>query len=194
MASKSGPKTLEQTFKDTIDSATNRLKKYKADVNSFKGLVTEQATRLQTLLQRLRDCIEKLKALRNSYNEYNQRIINVRQRIKVLLAEARSEGSTKAGEECNEKIKGLIEKFSQLNAEIGDFDGDGAGLRKGLDDLSGIIKELCDETEGILSESSGSRHIASVKWRSLDFSYKKAIGCDGPIAYGWMARLQFTTF
>ena len=66
------------------------------------------------------------------------------------MSEARSEGSTKAGEECNEKIKGLIEKFRQLNAEIGDFDGDGAGLRKGLDDLSGIIKELCDETEGIL--------------------------------------------
>jgi predicted nucleic acid-binding Zn-ribbon protein len=158
MASKSGSKTLEQTFKDTIDSATNRLKKYKADVNSFKGLVTEQTVRLQTLLQRLRDCIEKLKALRNSYNEYNQRIIKVRQRITVLLAEARSEGSTKAGEECNEKIKGLIEKFSQLNAEIGDFDGDGAGLRKGLDDLSSIIKELCDETKGILGTMGSTQN------------------------------------
>lgn len=150
MASKEESKTLEQTFKDTIDSATSRLKKYKADVGKFKGLVTEQTSRLQTLLQRLRDCIEKLKSLRDSYNNYNQRIVQVRQRISVLLSEARSEGSTKAGEECNEKIKGLIEKFRQLNAEIGDFDGDGAGLRKGLDDLSGIIKELCDETEGIL--------------------------------------------
>ena len=107
MASKTGPKTLEQTFKDTIDSATARLKKYKADVEKFKGLVTEQTARLQSLLQRLRDCIEKLKALRDSYNSYNQRIINVRQRISVLLAEARSEGGTKAGEECNEKIKGF---------------------------------------------------------------------------------------
>ena len=150
MASKEESKTLEQTFKDTIDSATSRLKKYKADVGKFKGLVTEQTARLQSLLQRLRDCIEKLKSLRDSYNNYNQRIVQVRQRISVLLSEARSEGSTKAGEECNEKIKGLIEKFRQLNAEIGDFDGDGAGLRKGLDDLSGIIKELCDETEGIL--------------------------------------------
>ena len=150
MASKADRKTLEQTFKDTIDSATVRLKKYKVDVEKFKGLVTEQTSRLQSLLQRLRDCIEKLKALRDSYNSYNQRIINVRQRISVLLAEARSEGGTKAGEECNEKIKGLIEKFGQLNAEIGDFDGDGAGLRKGLDDLAALIKELCDETEGIL--------------------------------------------
>ena len=159
MSSKQAPKTLDQTFKDTIDSATSRLKRYKTDVNKFKGLVTEQTARLQTLLQRLRDCIGKLKALRDSYNDYNTRITQVRSRISILLTEARRDGSTQAGEECNEKIKGLIEKFQQLNAEIGDFDDDevGKGLRSGIDDLSQIIKELCDETEGILGNMTQTR-------------------------------------
>ena len=157
MSSKQGQKSLDQTFKDTIDSATNRLKKYKTDVNKFKGLVTEQTARLQTLLQRLRDCIGKLKALRDSYNDYNTRITQVRSRISILLTEARRDGSTQAGEECNEKIKGLIEKFQQLNAEIGDFDGDAGGLRSGMDNLSQIIKELCDETEGILGNMTQTR-------------------------------------
>lgn len=157
MSSKQGQKSLDQTFKDTIDSATSRLKKYKTDVNNFKGLVTAQTARLQTLLQRLRDCIGKLKALRDSYNDYNTRITQVRSRISILLTEARRDGSTQAGEECNEKIKGLIEKFQQLNAEIGDFDGDAGGLRSGIDDLSQIIKELCDETEGILGNMNQTR-------------------------------------
>ena len=157
MSSKQGQKSLDQTFKDTIDSATNRLKKYKTDVNKFKGLVTEQTARLQTLLQRLRDCIGKLKTLRDSYNDYNTRITQVRSRINILLTEARTAGSTQAGEDCNEKIKGLIEKFQQLNSEIGDFDGDAGGLRSGIDNLSQIIKELCDETEGILGNMTQTR-------------------------------------
>ena len=106
MASKE-EKTLEQTFKDTIESATTRLKKYKEKVDRFKELVTQETTRLQTLLQRLRDCIGKLKALRDSYNDYNTRITQVRSRISILLTEARRDGSTQAGEECNEKIKGF---------------------------------------------------------------------------------------
>ena len=159
---------LFNTFKEAIENATMKWTEYKQREIAYKGKVNEGLVELESLIEKLKACIDKLKALQGDYAAYISRITRIRQGMQMMLDERIGQIQRNTDKNCDAKIKELLEKFQGFVSQIGEWEGDAnrfADLLKALDDE---IKRLCDEADRIVAQNDDNRSKLDEELRKVE--------------------------
>ena len=132
---------LFDTFKEAIENATMKWEEYKQRENAYKGKVNQGLDKLQELIEKLKACIKKLVDLQDDYSSYIQRITQIRINMQTMLDQQITQITNHNGEDCDEKIRELLEKFQGFVTRIGEWEGD-ASRFEGL--LAALMMKLKD--------------------------------------------------
>ena len=142
---------MEQ-IKNAISNVSDRIKGYTEAAEGFVTGVTKETQRLEILIKRLRDCLEKLKKLRTDYDLLIQKITSLEAKI-VSLKTITSEAASSAGTEaCNEKLTEILGLITAFGENIKDFNGDARGLKGQVTALEQLIGEICDEADDLVKQ------------------------------------------
>ena len=143
---------LMEKIKNAISSVSDRIKGYTEAAEGFVTGVTKETQRLEILIKRLRECLEKLKKLKTDYDLLIQKITSLEAKI-VSLKTITSEAATSAGTEaCNEKLTEILGLITAFGENIKDFNGDVGGLKGQVTALEQLIGEICDEADDLVKQ------------------------------------------
>jgi len=143
---------LMEQIKNAISNVSDRIKGYTEAAEGFVTGVTKETQRLEILIKRLRDCLEKLKKLRTDYDVLIQKITSLEAKI-VSLKTITSEAASSAGTEaCNEKLTEILGLITAFGENIKDFNGDVGGLKGQVTALEQLIGEICDEADDLVKQ------------------------------------------
>ena len=143
---------LMEQIKNAISNVSDRIKGYTEAAEGFVTGVTKETQRLEILIKRLRDCLEKLKKLRTDYDLLIQKITSLEAKI-VSLKTITSEAASSAGTEaCNEKLTEILGLITAFGENIKDFNGDVGGLKGQVTALEQLIGEICDEADDLVKQ------------------------------------------
>ena len=148
---------LFDTFKEAIENATMKWEEYKQRENMYKGKVNEGLDELQQLIERLKACIDRLVALQDDYGEYIQRITQIRINMQTMLDQQITQITNRSGEDCDEKIRELLEKFQGFVTRIGEWEGDAKRFEGLLAALKTEIDRLCSKADEIIAKNGENR-------------------------------------
>ena len=142
---------MEQ-IKNAISNVSDRIKGYTEAAEGFVTGVGKETNRLELLIKRLRECLEKLKKLRTDYDLLIQKITSLEAKI-VSLKTITSEAASSAGTEaCNEKLTEILGLITAFGDNIKDFNGDVGGLKGQVTALEQLIGEICDEADDLVKQ------------------------------------------
>ena len=198
---------LVDTFKEAIENATMKWTEYKQRETAYKGKVNKGLGDLAQLIEKLKACIDKLKALEGDYAAYISRITRIREGMQMMLNDQIGQIQRNSDKDCDAKIKELLEKFQGFVSQIGEWEGDAnrfADLLKALDDE---IKRLCDKADRIVAQNDDNRSKLDEELRKVEerlnpggSSSKQDVGDDerkeGPggnddgLPAGWSAEVD----
>ena len=143
---------LMEQIKNAISNVSDRIKGYTEAAEGFVTGVGKETNRLEILIKRLRECLEKLKKLKSDYDLLIQKITSLEAKI-VSLKTITSEAATSAGTEaCNEKLTEILGLITAFGENIKDFNGDVGGLKGQVDALEQLIGEICDEADDLVNQ------------------------------------------
>jgi hypothetical protein len=146
---------MEQ-IKNAISNVSDRIKGYTEAAEGFVTDVGKETQRLEILIKRLRDCLEKLKKLRTDYDLLIQKITSLETRI-VSLKTITSEAATSAGTEaCNAKLTEILGLITAFGDNVKDFNGDVGGLKGQVTALETLIGEICDEADELVKQQENA--------------------------------------
>ena len=148
---------LFNTFKEAIENATMKWEEYKQRETAYKGKVNEGLDELAQLIERLKACIEKLVALQDDYSSYIQRITQIRINMQTMLDQQITQIRNDSGEDCDEKIRQLLEKFQGFVTRIGEWEGDASRFEGLLAALKTEIDKLCDKADEIIAKNGENK-------------------------------------
>ena len=142
---------MEQ-IKNAISNVSDRIKGYTEAAEGFVTGVGKETNRLEILIKRLRECLEKLKKLKSDYDVLIQKITSLEAKI-VSLKTITSEAASSAGTEaCNEKLTEILGLITAFGENIKDFNGDVGGLKGQVTALEQLIGEICDEADDLVKQ------------------------------------------
>lgn len=159
---------LFNTFKEAIENATMKWTEYKQRETAYKGKVNKGLDELAQLIEKLKACIDKLRALEGDYATYISRITRIREGMQMMLNDQIGQIQRNSDKDCDAKIKELLEKFQGFVSQIGEWEGDAnrfADLLKALDDE---IKRLCDEADKIVAQNDDNRSKLDEELRKVE--------------------------
>ena len=143
---------LMEQIKNAISNVSDRIKGYTEAAEGFVTSVGKETNRLEMLIKRLRDCLEKLKKLKTDYDLLIQKITSLEAKI-VSLKTITSEAASSAGTEaCNEKLTEILGLITAFGDNIKDFNGDVGGLKGQVTALEQLIGEICDEADDLVNQ------------------------------------------
>ena len=143
---------LMEQIKNAISNVSDRIKGYTEAAEGFVTGVGKETNRLEILIKRLRECLEKLKKLKSDYDVLIQKITSLEAKI-VSLKTITSEAATSAGTEaCNEKLTEILGLITAFGENIKDFNGDARGLKGQVTALEQLIGEICDEADDLVKQ------------------------------------------
>ena len=143
---------LMEQIKNAISNVSDRIKGYTEAAEGFVTGVGKETNRLEILIKRLRDCLEKLKKLKTDYDLLIQKITSLEAKI-VSLKTITSEAASSAGTEaCNEKLTEILGLITAFGENIKDFNGDVGGLKGQVTALEQLIGEICDEADDLVKQ------------------------------------------
>ena len=148
---------LFDTFKEAIENATMKWEEYKQRENAYKGTVNQGLDKLQELIEKLKACIKKLVDLQDDYSSYIQRITQIRINMQTMLDQQITQITNRSGEDCDEKIRELLEKFQGFVTRIGEWEGDASRFEGLLAALKTEIDRLCDKADEIIAKNGENR-------------------------------------
>jgi hypothetical protein len=142
---------MEQ-IKNAISNVSDRIKGYTEAAEGFVTDVGKETNRLEILIKRLRECLEKFKKLKTDYDLLIQKITSLEAKI-VSLKTITSEAASSAGTEaCNEKLTEILGLITAFGENIKDFNGDVGGLKGQVSALETLIGEICDEADELVKQ------------------------------------------
>ena len=159
---------LFDTFKEAIENATMKWEEYKQRENTYKGKVNQGLDELQQLIERLKACIDRLVALQDDYGEYIQRIAQIRINMQTMLDQQITQITNRSGEDCDEKIRELLEKFQGFVNTIGEWEGDASRFEGLLAALKTEIDRLCDKADEIIAKNDQNKSGIDEELRKVD--------------------------
>ena len=143
---------LMEQIKNAISSVSDRIKGYTEAAEGFVTGVTKETQRLEILIKRLRECLEKLKKLKSDYDLLIQKITSLEAKI-VSLKTITSEAASSAGTEaCNKKLTEILGLITAFGDNIKDFNGDVSGLKGQVTALEQVIGGICDEADDLVKQ------------------------------------------
>ena len=101
---------LFDTFKEAIENATMKWSEYKQRETAYKGKVNEGLGELAQLIEKLKACIDKLRALEGDYAAYISRITRIREGMQMMLNDQIGQIQRNSDKDCDAKIKELLER------------------------------------------------------------------------------------
>ena len=143
---------LMEQIKNAISNVSDRIKGYTEAAEGFVTDVGKETNRLELLIKRLRECLEKLKKLKTDYDLLIQKITSLEAKI-VSLKTVTSEAASSAGTEaCNEKLTEILGLITSFGDNIKDFNGDVGGLKGQVTALEQLIGDICDEADDLVKQ------------------------------------------
>ena len=118
----------------------------------IKNTVNQGLDKLQELIEKLKACIKKLVDLQDDYSSYIQRITQIRINMQTMLNQQITQITNRSGEDCDEKIRELLEKFQGFVTRIGEWEGDASRFEGLLAALKTEIDRLCDKADEIIAK------------------------------------------
>ena len=143
---------LMERIKDAISNVSDRIKGYTSAAEGFVTGVGKETNRLEILIKRLRECLEKLKKLKTDYDLLIQKITSLEARIvslKTITSEAAEASGTEA---CNAKLTEILGLITDFGENIKEFNGDVGGLKGQVSALETLIGEICDEADELVKQ------------------------------------------
>ena len=145
--------SLFDTFVEAINSATQNMANYKEAAKKYTDKVDSGLDELDGLIKKLRGCIKQLVDLQHDYSLYIQRISQIRLNMQTMLDQQITQAQTDSGEDCDKKIRELLEKFNAFVQTIGTWEEEGGRFRELLDKLTKEIDKLCEKANQIMIEN-----------------------------------------
>ena len=145
--------SLIDTFVEAINTATRNMANYKEAAKNYTDEVDSGLDELEELIKRLSGCIKQLVDLQQDYTVYIQRISQIRLNMQTMLDQQITQAQTDSGEDCDNKIRGLLEKFNAFVQTIGTWEKEGGRFRELLDKLTKEIDTLCTRAEQIMMQN-----------------------------------------
>ena len=93
---------------DAIENIKRNITKYTGAAQEFTGYVKGQTEQLEVLIKRLRECLDKLVELKNSYASLIVKITTLEAQIATLTQITGDAATSAATEACNEKLKQIL--------------------------------------------------------------------------------------
>ena len=149
--------SLIDTFVEAINTATRNMAKYKEAAKNYTDKVDSGLEELDGLIKRLSGCIKQLVDLQQDYNVYIQRISQIRLNMQTMLDQQITQAQNDSGEDCDNKIRGLLEKFNAFVQTIGTWEEEGGRFRELLDKLTKEIDKLCEKANQIMIENEDNQ-------------------------------------
>ena len=149
--------SLFDTFVEAINSATQNMANYKEAAKKYTDKVDSGLDELDGLIKRLSGCIKQLVDLQQDYNVYIQRISQIRLNMQTMLDQQITQAQNDSGEDCDNKIRGLLEKFNAFVQTIGTWEKEGGRFRELLDKLTKEIDKLCEKANQIMIENEDNQ-------------------------------------
>ena len=149
--------SLIDTFVEAINTATQNMANYKEAAKKYTDEVDSGLDELDGLIKRLSGCIKQLVDLQQDYNVYIQRISQIRLNMQTMLDQQITQAQTDSGEDCDNKIRGLLEKFNAFVQTIGTWEKEGGRFRDLLDKLTKEIDKLCEKANQIMIENEDNQ-------------------------------------
>ena len=141
-----------ERIKDAISNVSDRIKGYTESAEGFVTGVGKETNRLEILIKRLRECLEKLKKLKTDYDLLIQKITSLEAKI-VSLKTITSEAADAAGTEaCNAKLTEILGLITAFGDNVKDFNGDVGGLKVQVSALETLIGGICDEADELVKQ------------------------------------------
>ena len=125
-----------------IDTTMNRFIKYKSDVS---GVNKE----LNTLLLKLRKCIERLNELLARYDDILSESRGLRERLQMAMEDV--EGQKR---ECKDKLKQIYDLFNNAVEKLGQDDAELQELGRLSNNLKTEIDKICADIDRRMTEGS----------------------------------------
>ena len=125
-----------------IDTTMNRFIKYKSDVS---GVNKE----LNTLLLKLRKCIERLNQLLARYDDILSESRGLRERLQMAMEDV--EGQKR---ECKDKLKQIYDLFNNAVEKLGQDDAELQELGRLSNNLKTEIDKICADIDRRMTEGS----------------------------------------
>ena len=149
--------SLIDTFVEAINTATLNMANYKEAAKNYTENVESGLDELDGLIKRLSGCIKELVDLQQDYNVYIQRISQIRLNMQTMLDQQITQAQNDSGEDCDNKIRGLLEKFNAFVQTIGTWEKEGGRFRELLDKLTKEIDKLCEKANQIMIENEDNQ-------------------------------------
>ena len=145
--------SLIDTFVEAINTATRNMAKYKEAAKNYTDKVDSGLEELDGLIKRLSGCIKQLVDLQQDYNVYIQRISQIRLNMQTMLDQQITQAQNDSGEDCDKKIRELLEKFNAFVQTIGTWEKDGGRFKTLLTELTTEIDTLCTRANQIMMQN-----------------------------------------
>ena len=149
--------SLINTFVEAIKTATKNMANYKEAAKKYTDKVESGLDELDGLIKRLSGCIKQLVNLQQDYNVYIQQISRIRINMQTMLDQQITQARNDSGEDCDNKIRGLLEKFNAFVQTIGTWEKKGDRFRGLLDLLTKEIDKLCEKANQIMIENEDNQ-------------------------------------
>ena len=149
--------SLIATFVEAINTATQNMASYKEAAKNYTDKVDSGLVELDGLIKRLSGCIKQLVDLQQDYNVYIQRISQIRLNMQTMLDQQITQAQTDSGKDCDNKIRGLLEKFNAFVQTIGTWEKEGGRFKELLDKLTKEIDKLCEKANQIMIENEDNQ-------------------------------------
>ena len=149
--------SLINTFVEAIKTATKNMANYKEAAKNYTDKVESGLDELEKLIKRLSGCINQLIGLQQDYNVYIQQISRIRINMQTMLDQQITQAQNESGEDCDNKIRGLLQQFNAFVQTIGTWEKKGDRFRKLLDDLTKEIDKLCEKANQIMMENEDNQ-------------------------------------
>ena len=149
--------SLIDQFSQAIQSVKDRITGYNGQVKQYKQGVNANADRLRELVEKLRNCLEGLKNLKQNHEGFITKLQSIYQNIDTERQRAVEDSSTEEANKCNDKIKTIYDQFKELESTLSEMDTDFSNtIGDQLEVLNGVIDELCKDGDGLTNQISSS--------------------------------------
>ena len=142
---------LERQFMEAINRATQKWRKYKQGENAYKEEVNAAQIELESLIDKLKACIDRLIDLQDDYRSYIQRITQIREDMQIVLNQ-QIEVIRGSEDDCDQKINRIKQQFDGFVNEIKDWENENLTFQQLFEKLKVEIKRICDRADRLERE------------------------------------------
>ena len=185
MSGESKGSSIIDQFSEAIQSVKDRITGYNRQVSEYKQGVNANADKLRELVERLKQCLEGLRDLKQNHEGFVTKLQSIYQNIDTERSRALEDNQSDADEKCNQKIQSIYSQFRELETTLSEMDTDFSNtIKDQLTVLGGVIDELCKEGDGLSSQISSSSQNVGTEIEKLESKFLSGSERAAPIAEG----------